>query len=270
MKSEGRAFRKKVLDFYKKNGRHNLPWRKTTNPYRILVSEIMLQQTQVDRVIPKYKEFLQRFPTTKKLAEATLPEVLRLWSGLGYNRRARMLHGAAKQVVAEHGGRFPETVEELEKLPGVGHYTARAVAAFAYNQPVVMIETNIRSVFLHEFFKDKHDIPDSKIFHLNGKFLDEKNPREWYAALMDYGAHLKKAHPNPSRRSKHHTTQAKFKGSLREVRGRILPLLFTGAKTDILLAKETKFPRGRIREALLGLASDGLVTKEGRAWVLVT
>lgn len=270
MKSNKRLFRRKVLDFYKKSGRHYLPWRKTKNPYRILVSEIMLQQTQVDRVIPKYKEFLKRFPTVKKLAQATLPEVLQLWSGLGYNRRARMLHEAAKKIINKHKGRFPKSVTELEALPGVGHYTARAVAAFAYNEPVVMIETNIRSVFLHEFFKNQDGISDAQILQLIGACLDDKNPREWYAALMDYGSYLKKTMPNPGRRSRHHTKQSAFKGSLREARGKIVRLLFEGAKTERYLAQKTQCANSRVQEALEGLVTDGLVRKTGNRWEIVT
>ena len=145
-------FRKIVLCHYKKHGRHHLPWRKTKNPYRILVSEIMLQQTPVDRVLPKYQEFLKQFPSIKKLAAASLGDVLRAWQGLGYNRRAKYLHQCAAVIIYDNGGIWPRTVNELQALPGIGPYTAGAVMAFAYNQPIPIIETNIRTVYLHHFF----------------------------------------------------------------------------------------------------------------------
>jgi len=127
MSTSVQAFRTTVWNHYRRHGRHTLPWRTTTNPYRILVSEVMLQQTQVERVIPYYKTFLRAFPTVQTLAQAPLSRVLTLWQGLGYNRRAKMLHEAAKQVVAQYGGRMPHDAEALETLRGVGPYTARAV-----------------------------------------------------------------------------------------------------------------------------------------------
>src|SRR3989344_7710205 len=126
--------------------RPHLPWRKTKDPYKILVSEVMLQQTQVDRVIPFYNRFVKKYPTARALARAKLRDVLKEWNGLGYNRRAKFLHEAAKQLGKSD---FPKTAEEIENLPGVGHYTARAVAAFAFNKPEVFIETNIRTVFFY-------------------------------------------------------------------------------------------------------------------------
>lgn len=264
------AFQKRVREFYTAHGRHNLPWRTTHDPYKILVSEIMLQQTQVERVIPKYKVFLKAFPTIQKLHKASLCDVLKLWSGLGYNRRARMLHSAAQQAVRDYNGALPKTIDELERLSGVGPYTARAVMTFAYNEPVVMIETNIRSVFIHEFFNDKDNIEDAELFPLIEKTLDTKNPREWYAALMDYGSFLKKTMQNPSRRSKHHTKQSTFKGSLREARGKIVRLLFAGAQTERHLIQKTQCTAMRVQEALEGLATDGLVRKTGSRWEIVT
>ncbi|MAZ67573.1 endonuclease III [bacterium] len=270
MKSSERTFRRKVLNFYKTHGRHHLPWRKTRDPYHILVSEMMLQQTQVSRVIPKYTQFLERFPTAQTLSDAKLSEVLKLWSGLGYNRRARMLHEAVKLIQAEYKGSFPKSVQELEKLPGVGSYTARAILVFAYNEPVVMLETNIRSAFLHEFFKNTSGVLDAQVLSVIEACVDTKNSREWYAALMDYGSHVKKAYQNPGRRSKHHIKQSKFRGSLREVRGKILSLLVERSHTETLLTKETGCSSERVRDALLGLSGDGLVVKKGRNWTLAT
>ena len=263
-------FQTQVMTYYREHGRHSLPWRMKYDPYHVLVSEIMLQQTQVDRVIPKYTAFLKSFPTVEKLAQAKLSAVLELWSGLGYNRRARMLHEAAKYVVKECDGTFPKEIQQLEKLPGVGPYTARAVTAFAYNKPVVMIETNIRAVFLHEFFRKKSDIHDSDIMPLIEQTAEGVEPREWYAALMDYGTYLKKLHPNPSRKSTHHTKQSKFEGSLRQIRGSLLPLLFRGSLTLTELVAKSGFEKTRVEDALVGLAKDGMVRKKAAKWEIAT
>lgn len=252
------SFQKKILSHYKKHGRHNLPWRKTKNPYKILVSEIMLQQTQVDRVIPKYKEFIKKFPTAQTLSKASLQEVLSLWSGLGYNRRAKYLREAAKEISSKG---FPKTIEGLKSLSGVGPYTACAVAVFSYSQVHVLIETNIRSVFIHEFFPKKKKVADKDIFPLIEATLYKKDPRMWYWALMDYGAYLKKTLPNPSRKSKHHSTQSAFKGSLREVRGYIL-------KKAPLKVSDIPFEKERVSKALNSLVKEGFLTvKKGYATI---
>ncbi len=234
--------RRAVLTHYKKHGRHHLPWRKTHDPYRILVSEVMLQQTQVDRVIPKYEAFIARFPTAKKLANAELREVLSLWQGLGYNRRAKYLWEAAK---------LWGTVA-LEYLPGVGPYTASAVRVFAYNQPEVLIETNVRAVYLHYLFPGHSKVPDSLLTpHI--RVPKGVAPRDWYAALMDYGTYLKKTVPNPSRRSASHAVQKKFKGSDREIRGAILRARLSGARV-------TGFAPARVRALTQKLKAEGLIT----------
>lgn len=234
-------FQTAVWKNYRENGR-SFPWRKTKNPYHILVSELMLQQTQTERVVPKYELWLKQFPTAETLANASLGDVLAAWSGLGYNRRAKFLQNACKEIVTRFGGKFPKTAEELETLPGVGPYTARAVCAFAFNKPETVIETNIRSVFIFTFFKQeksKNDsdstqkcakIPDSEIVPLIEQTVDTENPREWYYALMDYGAELKKKVVNPNRRSSGYTKQSKFEGSLRQARGAVLRQL-TDRKT---------------------------------------
>ncbi len=266
-KKESELFRRVVQKHFAQQGR-DLPWRKTTDPYKILVSEIMLQQTQVERVIPKYKEFLKQFPTVRKLARATLGDVLRVWSGLGYNRRAKMLWECAKEVVGTRRGIFPKTYEELKKLRGVGPYTAGAVSAFAYNQPVVMIETNIRSVYLHHFFKDREGIHDKDLLPLIEATLDRENPRLWYNMLMDYGSHLKAMHGNPNRKSKHHTKQKPFKGSNRELRGAILRALGDTSSTIGMLEKRIEYDRARIEIQLKKLAHEGMVRKRGSVWHL--
>ena len=228
--NEVNEFRRTVLDYFRAYGRHDLPWRKTRNPYHILVSEMMLQQTQVHRVVSYFERWIKKYPTPHTLAAAPLSEVLGMWSGLGYNRRAKYLHDAAK-IIAEHpkhpllpvrGRTEIVSAEELRELPGVGEYTAKAVRVFAWNQPEVLIETNVRTVFIHHFFPRARMVSDARLLPLIEAALDRGNPRQWYAALMDYGTHLKSTHPNPSRKSKHYTKQSKFEGSLRQVRGEIL------------------------------------------------
>lgn len=261
------AFQKKILDFYAKNGR-SLPWRRTRDPYRILVSEVMLQQTQTHRVEPKYAAFLKKFPTIRTLAQAPLRDVLAVWQGLGYNRRARNLHRAAQSITA----RFPRTYEQLLALPGVGPYTAGAVMAFAFNKPVVMIETNIRTVFLHEFFpsprrslsgggRAPRKITDTELLPLIAKTLPKKNIREWYYALMDYGSFLKQKHPNPSRRSAHHAMQSKFEGSDRQIRGRIIrALVGVSEQTKAELRKAAGTDEARFTKIAAALIAEGLLT----------
>jgi len=209
----------------------NFPWRDCKDPYKIYLSEVMLQQTQVSRVLPKYEAFLKRFPTVQSLANARLQEVLSLWVGLGYNRRARYLHQTTQKVVREYGGLFPKTSKALQTLPGVGPYTACAVSTFAYNNKEILIETNIRTVYIHHFFQDADTVSDADILPLIEATLPTQNTivrqglavdsiyRKWYWALMDYGAYIKETLPNPSRKSRHHTRQSRFKGSVREARG---------------------------------------------------
>jgi len=214
-----------VKKFHKEQGRHHLPWRQTTDAYKILVSEIMLQQTQVERVIPKYRSFIKLFPNVKRLAAASLGEVLRAWQGLGYNRRAKLLHRCAQVIVNERGGVFPHHYRELVSLPAVGPYTAGAIMAFAYNTSVPIIETNIRTVYLHHFFKGREHVTDAMILELVTKTLDEKNPRLWYSALMDYGSFLKQNQKLSNKQSAQYKKQSVFKGSDRQIRGAIIRAL---------------------------------------------
>lgn len=189
----------------------------------------MLQQTQVSRVRTKYTEFITELPSFEQLAAAPQAEVVRLWQGLGYNRRALWLKAAAKMVVSEFDGQLPTEPTELRKLPGIGPNTAGSIAAFAFNAPVVFIETNIRRVFIHHCFADREGVNDAEILPLIEQALDGEEPREWYWALMDYGSYLATQLPNPNRRSKHYTKQSKFAGSDRQIRGEVLRLLLSGA-----------------------------------------
>lgn len=263
-----KVFQKLVWDFYHKKGRHDLPWRKTKDPYKILVSEVMLQQTQVARVREKYPEFLKKFPTVRTLAQAPLAEVLRVWQGMGYNRRAKYLYDAARVITHTHKGRVSRTEAELRALPGVGHYTANAILAFAHNEPRVFIETNIRRVYIHHFFKNKRGVSDKKILKLVEETLDTKNPREWYYALMDYGAHLPKiVRKNPNTQSEHYTKQSTFKGSLRELRGKIIRAL--AEKPATLSALRLMCNNDiRIQAALDVLIKDKLVKYEKKKYQL--
>jgi A/G-specific adenine glycosylase len=256
------AFREKIYDHYRKHGRE-LPWRKTRDPYAILVSEIMLQQTQVDRVIGKYAEFLAAFPDFSTLAKAPNAKLLRIWQGMGYNRRALSLRKLAQVVVAEHKGRLTSDPDILVTLPGIGKYTAGAVSAFAFNKPVIFMDTNIRRVFIYEFFRDKQDIHDDELVPLVRQTVDTKNPRKWYNALMDYGTALKKEHGNPNKRSVHYIRQSPFENSNRQVRGRIIKALVTGAPlTEARIVTETGMAAVRVKKNLEQLTREGFIVKK--------
>jgi len=220
----------------------------------------MLQQTQVDRVVQKYEEFIACFPDFNSLAKAPLRNILQAWQGMGYNRRALYLKKTAEEVAGKFNGRMPGTVEALTGLPGIGRNTACSIAAFAFNKPVVFIETNIRSVFIHFFFSDRTDVHDREILPLVEKVLDAENPRQWYSALMDYGVMLKKTHPNPSRKSAHHQKQSKFEGSNRQVRGMIIRILTeTPHITKTALIKRLPAHGQKAKNTLQQLCKEGLV-----------
>ncbi|HEX2960062.1 MAG TPA: hypothetical protein VHO70_24730 [Chitinispirillaceae bacterium] len=219
------SFRKLVYSWYKQNNRFHLPWRTDYNPYDIFISEVMLQQTQVDRVIDKFIAFRKLFPDFKTLAYSDLPQLLAAWQGLGYNRRALSLRKAARIIVDEYNGTLPDTPEHLQALPGIGPATARSITAFAFNKPVVFLETNIRTVIIHHFCDSEQPVPDSLLSEIAASILDKKDPRRWYSALMDYGTMLKKTVGNLSRKSTNYKKQSAFKGSRRELRGKVLKQL---------------------------------------------
>lgn len=261
-----------VWTYYHDYGR-DLPWRHSTqsdafDPYLILVSEIMLQQTQVQRVIHKYQEFLALFPTVASLAEAPLADVLRAWQGLGYNRRAKFLWQAAQTVVQQYNGVFPSDQNSLVGLPGVGVNTAGAILAYAFNKPVVFIETNIRTVFIHHFFTDRDDVHDKELLPLIADTLDQHNPREWYWALMDYGSYLKATIGNVSRSSKHYAKQSKFEGSKRQIRGQVLHLL--SGDSQSLEQLSVAIADSRLGTVLDDLEREGLIDCNANVYRLAT
>lgn len=247
-----------LKSFYRVNKRTHLPWRKTTDPYKILVSEVMLQQTQVERVIPFYERFIKRFPDAKTLSKSPLSEVLKYWSGLGYNRRGKFLWETGK-IIAREG--WTEN-----KLPGVGLYTRAAVEAFAYNKPTIFIETNIRTVFIHYCFRKSRKqevlVTDKEILPLVEKALKQSKmqPRDFYAALMDYGSHLKQRGIKLNSRSRHYTKQKKFEGSYRQLRGAVLRALLLKPHTIDELIDVTERKHGDVARVVANLAGEEMVT----------
>jgi len=263
MKNGGklRRFKDIIWRCYRKHGR-DFPWRRTHDPYKILVSEIMLQQTQTSRVEGKYVEFLGRFPNFKSLAKASVSDVLRAWSGLGYNRRALALKKTAEIVVQNYNGKLPRDPESLDELPGIGAGTAGAIRAFAFNLPSVFIETNIRRVFIHFFFSKKKKVSDREILELIEMTADKRNSREWYWALMDYGAMLgREQKENPNRKSAHYTKQSKFTGSNRELRGKILRLRLAHPKISLKeIAAKAGGELSRAMQVIAALKSEGFLS----------
>ena len=288
---ELRAF----VEFVAKKGRElyrDLPWRRTYDPYAIWISEVMLQQTQVSRVDGRWQRWLERFPTVDALAAAAPSDVLEEWQGLGYNRRALSVHRTA-QAISEAGGVFPQDPKELVKLPGIGPATAAGIRAFACNLHGVYLETNVRTVFLHELYPQAEGVPDSELVPLveltcpasvtnvADAAATELTPRSWYYALLDYGAYLKKTIPNPSRRSKSHVKQSRFEGSHRQKRAELLRVLLAhkdegGVEFETLHQELCQIEVNAGRETLdeqvtLGLleelAKEGFCQKNNEYWL---
>jgi len=255
-------FRRLLALFSASRGR-DLPWRRTTDPYRILVSEFMLQQTQVERVLSKYPDFLGRFLDIGALARASRLEVLLAWQGLGYNRRALSLRETARRIVDGFRGTVPLDRALLDSFPGIGSATAGAVVVFSANRPEVFIETNIRRAFIHLFFPDARKVHDREIGPILAETLDRENPRLFYYALMDYGSHLKGRAGNPNTRSASYSRQSPFKGSDREIRGKILRLLLAGdvSEPDLIHALDIDPDRGM--KLIETLEREGFARKKG-------
>ncbi len=245
-----------------------MPWRNDTNPYFILLSEIMLQQTQVPRVLLKFDEFITAFPTLQTLADADFQEVLMHWSGLGYNRRARFLHQMAKQIVALN--EFPQDVSVLQQNPGIGENTAASILVYAFNKPLVFLETNVRTVLIYSFFQDcQEKVEENALRFLAEQTLYKDNPRQWYWALMDYGTHLKKTVGNYNRMSTKHTTQSKFEGSFRQKRASILRcLLKNGPLTCVELSEYEGLDVDLANQVLETLLKDSLVVLQGDRYII--
>jgi A/G-specific adenine glycosylase len=247
----------------------NFPWRKNISPYRVLVSEIMLQQTQVSRASEKFKEFIALFPTPETLASAPQSQVLSVWQGMGYNRRAIMLKRSAEVICNDFEGKIPCDEQLLKSLPGIGPYTASAIIAFAFNKPTLVLETNIRRVFIHHFFQDKKEVNDKELFPFIQETLDSENPRAWYSALMDYGALLKTQIKNPNQRSAHYTKQSKFIGSLRQIRGQIIKELLEKRKLKVSkFCKTSGFSKENVEKALIGLKNEDFLEQKGAEYYL--
>jgi A/G-specific adenine glycosylase len=236
-----------------------MPWREEPSFYHVLVSEIMLQQTQVSRVLVKFSEFMQAFPCIEALAAAPLADVLRAWQGLGYNRRAKYLHEAARQVVAEGQ---PTTLAGLMALPGIGRNTAAALINYVYEVPTPYIETNIRSIYLHHFFDGEVQVSDADILRRVEETFDDEHPRQWCWALMDYGTWLKSLGGGKLVSSKHYRKQSPLTGSVREMRGRIVTALSEREYSVDTLATVVEAD-GRFASALDGLMRDGLIQRDG-------
>ena len=264
-----KQLQKRILSYYKSHGRHDLVWRHTKDPYEILVSEVMLQQTQVARVVPKFEAWLKKFPNVHALANASTAEILKAWVGLGYNNRALRLKACVQEIISQHHSKFPKNAEELEQLPGIGPYTARAITTFAYNKSEIFIETNIRTVILHHFFREKQKVDDKDLLPYLIKLVDKKNPREFYYALMDYGAYLKSIHPNPSRKSKHHQKQSKFEGSFRQKRSTITKLILAKPRTLSNITKLTKYDKITAVKVLNALQKDRLIAKRKSIYSII-
>ena len=258
----------------------SLPWRDTSDPYAIWISEVMLQQTQVSRVEGRWEEWLRRFPSVGALADAQLNEVLVVWQGMGYNSRAKRLQECAQIICQEHGGVIPRGYDELVALPGIGPATAAGIRAFAYDEPGVYLETNVRSVFIHELFPEREQVADSELIPLGSQTCPPagQDVRGWYYALLDYGAHLKKTLPNPSRRSKHHSRQSEFQGSNRQKRSFVLRCVLESPQTALQLqealdAFELAAGRPRVAPAELSrilekLEEEGLIQQKGELWLV--
>ncbi|MDX1797318.1 MAG: A/G-specific adenine glycosylase [Candidatus Lokiarchaeia archaeon] len=225
-------FQKFVYKYYK-NHKRKFPFRENITPYNVLISEIMLQQTQTGQVTEKFLKFTKKFPSFSSLSKAPLEDILKEWKGLGYNRRAIALKKIADTVIKDFNGKLPESIDILVSFPQIGYNTASSIITFAFNKPTAFIETNIRRVYIYFFFPNRNKINDKEILPIVKKTLDRSNPRDWYYALMDYGVMLKKTHPDLNKKSTHYRKQAPFKGSTREVRGKILDLLIKKGKMDL-------------------------------------
>ncbi|MBY9004164.1 MAG: A/G-specific adenine glycosylase [Candidatus Lokiarchaeota archaeon] len=255
------AFQDFIYLFYKSKKR-NFPFRENITPYKIVVSEIMLQQTQTNRVAEKFLEFIKKFPDFISLAQASVEELLSVWQGLGYNRRALALKKIAERIINEFNGNVPKDLNALTSLPQIGHNTASSILSFAYNIPTYFIETNIRRVYIYFFFPGKSQIDDKEIMEIVKISIDKDNPRDWYYALMDFGTMLKKTHPELNKKSVHYRKQSKFDGSTRQVRGKVLKLLLEKPISTKEIIDKINYEEKKVLEILNTLKKEGFIQKE--------
>ena len=263
----------------------DLPWRRTRNPWHVLVSEVMLQQTSVARVLPKYEAFINEFPTPRDLASAPLGDALRLWSGLGYPRRCRNLREAACVLQEEFNGVFPESIDVLLTLPGVGQYTSRAVLAFAFEHDVAVVDTNVSRVLSR---LEGRALKAKELQVLADSFVPQGLGWEWNQVMMDFGArHCTARQPQcvqcPLRRlcvwkgegvdpapasAGASKPQGRFEGSDRQARGRALRAVADGATTLAALTKTMGVEEGRARNLVSALVEEGLLVRSGNRFIL--
>lgn len=255
------AFQTLIYSYYRSKKR-KFPFREDITPYKVVVSEIMLQQTQTHRVAEKFIEFIEKFPDFKSLSQASVEELLSIWQGLGYNRRAIALKKIAERIMMEFNGDVPKDLELLTSLPQIGHNTASSILSFAYNIPTYFIETNIRRVYIYFFFSGKSQIDDKDIMEIVKHTIDKENPRDWYYALMDFGVMLKKTHPELNKRSAHYRKQSKFDGSTRQVRGKILKLLLKKPLSSNEIIDKIHFDQKKILKILNTLKKEGFIQEE--------
>ena len=254
-------FQKKVFSFYKKNKRE-LPWRNTTDPYKILLSEFMLQQTQVNRVVSYYEKWIVKWPTIDLLAAATLAQVLEMWMGLGYNTRAMNLHRTARKIVAEFDGDVLKALKQYEQLPGLGKYTSQAVQIFSTNDDLVTVDTNIRRIFIREFDLPL-TIPDKELWRIASLCLPSGKSRQWHNALMDYGALYLTSQKTGI---KPKTQQSRFEGSNRQIRAKILRCLLQEDLSLSELETEIEVKQARLLPILEKMIAEKTIIKNNTVY----
>jgi A/G-specific adenine glycosylase len=264
-----KAFQDYIYSYYRRNKRV-FPFRKNLTPYKVVVSEIMLQQTQTNRVSEKFVEFIKKFPDFNSLAKASVEELLSVWQGLGYNRRALALKKIAKKIINDYDGKVPNDVKSLEALPQIGYNTACSILAFAYNIPTYFVETNIRRVYIYFFFSGKSKVNDKEIMDIVEISVDKDNPRDWYYALMDFGVMLKKSHPELNKRSVHYRKQSKFDGSTRQVRGKVLKLLLKTSLSRKEILEKFDYDEKKIVKILNSLVKEGFIQEEEDMFTIKT
>ena len=254
-------FQQKIFSFYQQNKR-SLPWRETTDPYKILLSELMLQQTQVSRVVSYYEQWIARWPTLEALASASRAEVLKAWMGLGYNTRAVHLHKAAQKIVAEYEGDVNAAMKQYTEVPGVGRYTAHAVQIFSTNADLVTVDTNIRRIFIAEFHLPE-DLSAQELWKIAAQCLPRGRSREWHNALMDYGALQQTAKKTGIRPV---SQQSSFEGSDRQIRAAVLRFLLSGPSSFEIIHQTLGGEQMRLRKILDKMVDEELLVQQDKRY----